>query len=544
MDEMPKQNPLMQPFPDPPAPAPDASLTQEVTGKEAMQFRPQGSIGGISGYGGIGGYGGYETIGEMDSGWQGCGGGYGGGGGRRSPTPGLLSNFSLNGLPMPWPFAYRFYRMVLDDPTVRMVRAMAYSPILATKWNIESTADAPSDAADAMQSIMEDLRINYINDSLRGIDYGWAPFELVYAIENSMFVLRKAKPLLHDFTGIFVDEHGEFAGLNNNGITLGMGKAHIFTYDSESGNLYGRGRALNLLKVMAWWDDANEGAAQYDRKVAGVFLVCHYPPGQSIDRNGETKENWKIAQEMLNAVAAGHPIAVCNEFAGMIEDNLRNADPKDRTRWRLEILEDKGSRQPGFKERLTYLDMLKARGMQTPERAVLEAQRSGSRADSESHSDVVLLQSQLDHASILQPLNGRRQDRNSPVNTILRMNWGDKAVGTVRVVPSVIADDLKKFYRDVVKEFLSGYPQTITDLTNPIELFEQAGLPLPTEPMDSAELAVKLEGMTAMKLPNSSKQSLPPEPKDAAATLARIHEGMRLQLNRLAKVNGHSRITV
>ena len=207
-------------------------------------------------------------------------------------------------------------------------------------------------------------------------------------------------------------------------------------------------------------------------------------------------------------------------------DMLKDYTTGDRTRWRLEILEDKGSRQPGFTERLTYLDKMKARGWLVPERSAFERQRAGSRADSESQGDVVTTQGMIDAWKFAKALEGLPCDPNSPFNIVLRMNWGESAMGTVHIRPTEIEDDKKKFLRDMSKELISGFPQLAGKASSVNKIFQQAGMPMPSDPVDDEELVVVMDDATAVKLPNKNNTQIPPEPKGAQATLSRIYDAM------------------
>jgi len=471
--------------------------TGDSTGKQAAQFQPSNTA-ALAGVVGIA-----DPWAQNAWGWRSEATANLPGG---TPAPGLFSNYSVNGLPISWPGQYSYFRRILNDPSVRFVRAMAFAPVLTTKWVVQASKDAPKDAAATIQTMFDDLRLQFLDDALRGVDYGWCGFEQCFEMlkdgpHAGTFWLTKLKALMHDLTSIYVDEHGDFNGFNNNGQLVSPVKTCLYTHDGESGNLYGRGRCWNLLEVVPWWRDANEGAARYDRKIAGVFLVCHYPPGQSINRDGHLTENYQIAQTMLDSIAAGKPIAVCNEFAGEMENNfLNNIGMADRTRWKIEMLEDKGSRQPGFSDRLAYLDRQKARAYLVPERSAFEAQKSGSKADSESHGDIILVQAAIINERLTSILNGKAIDPNSPVNNILRVNWGEAAVGTVKILPDAIQEDMKKFMRDITMQIIGDDPVTVNTLSNIQQIMAKAGMPLPTDPMSDEELTVELEGIVAKRV--------------------------------------------
>ncbi len=511
-------------------PDPNVSIKQdpptgEETKKQAMLFQPTNA----AVMAGVVGVGGWDSCAWAD--WQrngslpgphSCG------------TPGLFTNAGINGLPTAWPGQYTYFRRILNDPSIRFVRMLAYAPILASKWSVKACKDAPKEAADAIFTMFDSLRLQFFDDAVRGMDYGWAPFEQVFEMVEAgpnagMFWLSKLKPLLHDVTTIYLTGNGAFAGFNNNGNVVDPVKSLLYTYDGESGNLYGRGRCMNMLEIVPWWRDANEGALRYDRKIAGVFMICHYPPGQSIDRQGNLVENWVIAQQMLDSVSAGKPIAVCNEFAGEMEDRfLTNISMADRTRWKIELLEDNGSRQPGFGDRLAYLDRQKARGWLVPERSAFEAQKSGSKADSESHGDIILVQANVQKQVLAQLINGSPIQMNSAINNVLRMNWGDKALGTVKIIPEDISEDQKAFIRQVAADVLSGDPNLLGSVSDINQVFEQAGLPSPSDPLSSSELAVKMDGMVAKRVAVKGAGPGKPNPTQKK-TLSRIAEFLETQ---------------
>lgn len=514
----------------------DSTLTSELTVKQGMAFQSFNSASGGSATA--------LLIGGLDGQRAGSG---GGGGvtttpdGRPCSTDAVYANMTVLGLPIAWPGSYSYFRRVLADPSVRLVRMISYAPTLASEWVWTATKDAPKEALETIQNMFNPLRDQYFDDAVRSDDFGWQPFEKIYQEIGGVFTCTKLKNLLPDLTGIYVTDGGGFDGFGNMGKILDRSKGLLLTYDGEGGNLYGRGNVRNLLEVIPWWNAANQAAAQYDKKVAGVFLVLHYPPGQSVDKDGNVVENSKIAQQILNRIAAGNPIAVCNEFAGeaMVgQDFLSNVTQADRVRWRFEMLSDQSTtRATGFTERLTYLDKLKARAWLVPERAVFEAQRSGSKADSESMGEIIPVMAQLRGNRYTDALNGLPSDPTSTINTVLRMNWGPKAIGTVTVKCKAIADDTKKFLREITKQLLMPGPtnQLSNTASNVGKIFEESGMPAPTDPLTDEAVNVVLDDMAAMsvKLPLGGK--VPTKPQDARTagadkvTLARIHEAMDLQ---------------
>ena len=120
-------------------------------------------------------------------------------------------------------------------------------------------------------------------------------------------------------------------------------------------------------------------AARYDRKIAGAYLLLHYPSfGQGIDQNGAKLDNVYLAQRILDKLEAASGVAI-----GDVPSELAPGQDPNQTAWRLEVQGSAGGQQQGFVDRLRYLDSLKVRGMLLPERAILEGQH-GTLAESQS----------------------------------------------------------------------------------------------------------------------------------------------------------------
>jgi hypothetical protein len=188
-------------------------------------------------------------------------------------------------------------------------------------------------------------------------------------------------------------------------------------------------------------------AARYDRKVAGVIVVVHYPPGRSKDKLGAEQDNADIAQRLLDSIAGGKGIAIPNELASFTDE--RDPTSGGKTKWIVSLLEDKGGRQAGFGDRLRYLDSLKLRGYLRPERAALEGQ-FGTKAEAGVHGEIGALDSDLLHADMVRILNWH------VVDTLLAINFGEDARGSVYITPAKIADDRAAYYRELLKQVFSG----------------------------------------------------------------------------------------
>ena len=76
----------------------------------------------------------------------------------------------------------------------------------------------------------------------------------------------------------------------------------LIPFRVEGSLWYGVPLLENIRETYYQWCDANDGAARYDRKVAGGRLVVHYPLGQSPDGNGVLRDNSVLAEEILHTL--------------------------------------------------------------------------------------------------------------------------------------------------------------------------------------------------------------------------------------------------
>ena len=220
----------------------------------------------------------------------------------------------------------------------------------------------------------------------------------------------------------------------------------------------------------AWndWRKANEVAARYDRKIAGAYLVLHYPSfGQGIDQNGAKLDNVYLAQRILDKLEAASGVAI-----GDVPSELAPGQDPNQTAWRLEVQGSAGGQQQGFVDRLRYLDSLKVRGMLLPERAILEGQH-GTLAESQSQGDLALLQAELVHHHLTREINRQA------VDPVLEANWGPAYRGKVRLEAAPLSDANQGFLRQLVTQVLAD-PKDFADLFHRADwpaIFDAVGLP-------------------------------------------------------------------
>jgi hypothetical protein len=273
---------------------------------------------------------------------------------------------------------------------------------------------------------------------------------------------------LPDITEILIDDHGGLAGLRQRDVDLLGTNAMLVSFGGEGSNLYGEPLLENIRDCWNDWRKANEVAARYDRKIAGAYLVLHYPSfGQGIDQNGAKLDNVYLAQRILDKLEAASGVAI-----GDIPSELAPGQDPNQTAWRLEVQGSAGGQQQGFVDRLRYLDSLKVRGMLLPERAILEGQH-GTLAESQSQGYLALLQAELVHHHLTREINRQA------VDPVLEANWGPAYRGKVRLEAAPLSDANQGFLRQLVTQVLAD-PRDFADLFHRADwsaIFDAVGLP-------------------------------------------------------------------
>lgn len=346
--------------------------------------------------------------------------------------------------------SYKSYRLVRKDPTVRMARALSSAPILIGAWSVEGDDDAPDERIQFISDNMLPLRNEIMGAALYGTkDFGWQGFEKVFEYYQGQVWLTKCKPLLQDLTQILIDKMtGAYAGLrqcNPLPIDLLLDKAMLVNSDVEGTNWFGEGVLEIVRETYNQWREANAGAARYDTKIAGSHWVVYYPAGKS-QYKGTLTDNYTVALDILASLESSGGVVVPRLLAAFVDE--LNAKPENFG-WLIDLKEDSGGRQPTFIDRLKYLDALKVRCYNIPERAILEGE-FGTKAEAGEHKDAALTYMELVHFLITTQINRQTVDQ------LLVMNYGPDAEGTVYLMPSPIADEAKLFLRELYKAIVTN----------------------------------------------------------------------------------------
>lgn len=347
---------------------------------------------------------------------------------------------------------YENYRKMRTDPTIALARAVALGPIEQAEHTWEADDDVPDEVVDFVAAHMDRFWQPLVADMLRAVDYGWQSFELVWDLEEDAQIFTKIKALLPELTVIVIDPAtGELLGVRQSEeVNLGEGKYFLFTHDKEGSNYYGRSRLENLRRyVWSFWLNTMKQQNLYFGKAAAIIPLLRYAVGNTPDESGVLRPNNLIAVDILNRAASGNGVAIPMTLQPWMESAIRaGANLKDMLSWDLDFFQGEsghGAEMMGFSE---YLDKLKFRGYLIPERAASEAKASGSRADSESHGEVGLLEAEKLLQQVVDCINA------GPVDQFLEANYGPDARGAVRAVPQPLSDTSIAFMREIVKAVL------------------------------------------------------------------------------------------
>lgn len=360
--------------------------------------------------------------------------------------------------------SYWTYRWMLQHPTLRLVRSICNSPIIASTWGFKKSVESvPDENVQLITDMITPLRRRFVEDALRGKDYGWCGFELIWQIRNGKYWLTELKPLLNDITQIVTDDNGRFTGLaqgemTGNIKTMAYGdsgqkvfalpapyKAWIYTYDREAGNKYGRSWLENVRET-AWkdWLDCAQQLQKLGAKLSGIQTICKSP--------AVMKDAVIAAVQDLSNGAAGAWVP----SLAMAADNIAEVDQMklmiDLAKSSFAVIEpiDFGSTAPaieGLLSRMAHDEEMMFQGGLRPSRVGLEGQH-GTKAEAGVHTTTGIAAAELDDDDLA--------DQFQPViDAILYLNSGPRAVGTIRIETPPLVDTKAQNYLDILKAALN-----------------------------------------------------------------------------------------
>lgn len=391
-------------------------------------------------------------------------------------------------------------RKMRRDPTLGFLRDMFMAPILASEWTVVADDAKYRDAVPLIDECVIPKRLDFLRHTFRGLmDFGWQCFEKIYAFEerDGFVHLRHLKPLLQDITHLLVDEKGHLIGAQNipihvaghgvtsiiNGSTfagpwieLSLDEVLVVYRDVEGTNWYGEALMRRAESPYDNWEETEQAAQRFDKKIAGAHWVVYYPLGTSMWEGVET-DNFDIAKAILSATESSGRMAIPQKVLDFVESaNDLSSLSEDKLAWKVELLSAPGSADSSFVGRQKYLDALKARAIGIPERSIFEGQ-FGTRAEAEAHADFAIDNIEMAHADVVEQVNQH------VINVLLDLNYGASYVDHVYVQPSPLSEAKRMWLRRMYESYFStqsGEAEEV-DAVDWASIRELIGLPLKNE---------------------------------------------------------------
>ena len=426
------------------------------------------------------------------------------------------------------PGSIKTYREMRANPTVAMARLISTAPIRTADWTIDADDGVPDAKKKLIETEIKKHWFDLINALMLGLDYGFSPFELVWKAgsDGAKLVLEKIKPLLVDVTKARVDRAtGALAGLDNQGVTLPLNQMLWYTYDQEAGEIFGRSRHENI-RTTAWkdWTEIAGRARLYFERVAGATPIMEYPDGESTDASGATRSNWDIARMLVSQLQNCKAIVMPNVLAPYAQDFARaGKNPNDLTAWRINFLETKDSHGDEFEKAMRHKEMLILRGWLVPERAASEAQTAGSRADSESHGDLMAGMSDIVLQDCINCVNRQL------IDPLVRYNFGEDAVGSIRLNRVAVDSEAQAFIRELTKSVFGAPANTklLLEVADAYQMLDIAGVPKLKTQVSQEKLIADLPQAPAPGGPDSVGDKMKPTDDMAASLVDSVTEVYR-----------------
>jgi hypothetical protein len=396
---------------------------------------------------------------------------------------------------IPGTLTYKKIRDIRKDPTISLIRQVVVAPAFHTEWTIATKENAPSGAKELIEKVMMKHRLHLLQTSFLGcMDFGWMPYERVLEEVNGELLYTSFKGLLQDYTDVLIYTNtGRFAGYFNqsgrifdstsisNAVELTEEESLHIVLEREADNWYGRSISEVLEGTYDKYKDVNSAASRYDSKVAGAHWIVYYPPGKT-EYNNVATANQDIALDILGKLQSSGAVAVPDE----IKEYLDSVDKEKRGKWHIDLLSDSSGGQSSFIDRLKYLDNLKVRAFHLPERSVVEGQ-FGTKAEAETHTDLGLGTIDLKHRNIVCQFN------HQAVNTLLRLNYGEEAEGSVFIQVAPLVDSRLSIVKDVYRLLMQNPQSLVREMASLDRAALRLELNLPSIPDAEAETILEEE---------------------------------------------------
>ena len=361
-----------------------------------------------------------------------------------------------------------------NDPTLSLLRQLWIAPILASGWSVEAEDDVDDKAVAYAQEEMERIHGDIIPQAGLGcLDWGWAPFEIVYQTRpDGMIGIKYLKSLLQVMTIIETDEAtGQYTGLSQDGVFIDPLHALLFNFDVIGTNWYGQAPMKAAEIPYDSTVKVDESKFKLNQRIAGEHWVIYYPVGTT-EQNGQQVDNFDVANSIMEKMLADGSCTLPNEIRS--ELNILNGDAgtNDYQSWRIELLSAGDSSAGYYTDQNKYNDSLKARALGFPERSVFEGQ-FGTKAEAVTHKDIAI-----------QGLEKRAQELTTSVSRqllkpMIEFGFGPEVADKIKLTANPIQDSKLNLWLQLYEKFLTNPDVLIEefDSVNMREVREKLGIP-------------------------------------------------------------------
>lgn len=410
---------------------------------------------------------------------------------------------------------YQLYEEMSRCPTLAFVRSTVVSPLRQLSYTVESEDGVPEDFGPRLDRMLRDVFPTFVDKCSLSLDYGWLGGEKVWEKSATEWRVVDLLDLPPSRCGVVVDKFGRFSGLEyrqhdkSRSTLLSMSddegekakriprvNSFIMTHQMRFGNYYGLSRYENCLSpnpafpgAYDLWLRAMQNAAGAVRKAGGSVVIVYYPKGKVRDRNGSYLTNYQQAVTIAQAVSEGRPVVVENLSGVELPELISNPNLAKSGMWAIETkdLGQSANAISGVIEAALHADKFLCRSFYRPERAVLEAAIGGSRADSETHGDVAMLDSEAFMAEMMEAINRHL------VEDLVRLNFGNEYVGKLRLQPVPIVSHKTARAWETYRLLMQNVDMARQDAlprTDVNAVMDAAGVPKTTDgPVEPIEVA-------------------------------------------------------
>jgi len=371
------------------------------------------------------------------------------------------------------------YRQMRRNPTIALARAASLAPIRLHKWAYTGP-DAPDDMIAFVRGVMEPMESGIVKNALYAVDYGFKPFEKVWARDdNGRLVYERIKPLSIEKSELRLDANG-FAGIKQEDVILTPEYAWWFTHDQEDDDYFGQSRHENIRPEWEAWCQLRSKTLRYADLAAGAKPIVEHPGGMSRDRNGAERPDYQIAEGVVNDLSAGKGVYMPNSLAQYAKDLLnRGVDVSKFKAWNISFLEPKNTHGDEFIAMMRHFESLMLRGWLCPERTVTEGQY-GTKAESEAQADVAMQAAQELLNELIDGVN------TGLVQPLLVYNFGPEFRNAVRVEASPLQDQKRAVLEKIMAALLAS-PDTARLWLDVDAAMDYLGLPKVQAVIDNTE---------------------------------------------------------